>query len=386
MPNIQSVNGVSATSLDKVNRVSASSIQSIDGQDLVTFSPSIHSTVNGNLSAGTWTIPAGATHISIFASGAGGGPANYANVNNSGNNHRQSGTGGGGGCWSGPVSTANFNTVNIAIGAGATATTGGTTTVNYGNTTMTANGGTAGHNNPGGNYISGGTASGGAVNIDGGQGGGSSGSSGRGGTGNGVHPAWYPLADGNNYNNHINHSRARGTGGGGGGGWGTGSNTNHYFAWGGGGTGYGQTASQVGATGSGQESVFNAYLFGGCGGGGGQGGWYNGGNRGIYTGSSNPGTHRYADSPNSGSFDGPIVGGGTPTNAPTDGNTKADVGHGHANNSSNTRKGGGGSGGGGAYGANYNQPVVNGTGSADLSNTTGGIPQAGCVIIYSYVG
>ena len=39
-----------------------------------------------------------------------------------------------------------------------------------------------------------------------------------------------------------------------------------------------------------------------------------------------------------------------------------------------------------AYGANYNQPVVNGTGSADLSNTTGGIPQAGCVIIYSYVG
>ena len=73
MPNIERVNTVIVTSIDKINRIAATSIQSVDGQDLVTFEPAIYSTVTGNLSAGTFNIPPGAAYVSVIAVGAGGG-------------------------------------------------------------------------------------------------------------------------------------------------------------------------------------------------------------------------------------------------------------------------------------------------------------------------
>ena len=44
-----------------------------------------------------------------------------------------------------------------------------------------------------------------------------------------------------------------------------------------------------------------------------------------------------------------------------------------------------GSGGGAAYGANYNQQVINGnTNTADLTQSGGGVPAAGGCIIFAY--
>ena len=370
MPNIETLSGLAATALDKVSGLSASSIQSISGQDLVTFTPAIYSTVNSNLSAGTWTIPDGASYLSIVAMGAGGGTANYANVNasNNGNNHPQGGGGGAGASYSGSVSTANFNTVNISIGAGAVATSGGTTTVNFGNTTLTANGGVSGGNNPGGNNAAGGTASGGNVNLTGGVG----------GTG-------ATQADGRL------GSAMYGCGGGGTGGTGQGSNTNHYYANGGSTEGYGNTAPQNSINAG--SVVFQAYIFGGVGHGGGAGGYHDGGNRGFVVGNANPGWHRYANHSNT--INGISAQGGVQPHIGdpfyTDGGlahtAPLSLGYGnqtHANNTYATRKGGGGCGGGGAYGANYNQPVINGTGNASLSSTVGGLPQSGAVVIYAY--
>ena len=358
MPNIENLMGVGATSLDKVMKVSASSVEKVMGVDLVTFSPSIYSTINGNLSAGTWAVPAGAAYLSIIAIGAGGGPANYASLHsNLGNQHSQSGTGGGGCAYSGSVSTANFNNVNISIGAGATATSGGTTTVTFGNTTLTANGGGSGNNAPSNNTsCPGGTASGGNVNLTGGNGG-------------------YHAYQATGYANENKH----GSGGGGNGGYGWGSNTNHYYSNGGNPPGYGNTAVQNGINQGSQ--VMQTYLMGGTGSSGGGGGYYNGGGRGIYSGPSYPGYHRYHSNPASGT----VYGGGDYTTSPTDGNTKTDVGHGHGNNAYATRKGGMGSGGGAAYGANYNQQVINGnTNTADLTQSGGGVPAAGGCIIFAY--
>ena len=117
MPNIERVNTVIVTSIDKINRIAATSIQSVDGQDLVTFEPAIYSTVTGNLSAGTFNIPPGAAYVSVIAVGAGGGTANPTSHTNAFNQLPTTGAGGAGAAYSGSLSVANINTMGITIGA-----------------------------------------------------------------------------------------------------------------------------------------------------------------------------------------------------------------------------------------------------------------------------
>ena len=363
MPNIENVNGVGATSIDKINRVAASSIQSVDGQDLVTFEPAIYSTVTGNLSAGTFNTPPGAAYVSVIAVGAGGGTANPTSHTNAFNQLPTTGAGGAGAAYCGSLSVANINTMGITLGAGAVASTGGTTTVTIGNMTLTANGGAGGSeaafNSGQSNGGAGGSASGGNVNKTGAIGG-------EAGTSNGG----YGRGAGRN------NETLYGCGGGGGGGWGTGSNTNHSYRRPGGASGYGNSAVQNGINQGSQ--THQAYLFGGRGGAGGSGGngyQYNSGSWAKTSNPGSPGSHEFYV----GSYQ-PSGTSGDNSNSPTSGgigNLK------HANTSANTRKGGGGAGGHAGYGGAYNNPVVNGTGNAGSAHV-GILPQAGAVIIYAY--
>jgi hypothetical protein len=167
-------------------------------------------------SNGTFTIPTGVTRLKVTVIGGGGGGA--------GNNTNLAGGGGGGGLAIAYLTgLTSGNTLSVTIGGGggssfaAAGTAGGTTSVASGTqsiSTITANGGAGGpYANM--NTASGGSASGGTINISGGLGGRGSYFSNCAGTM--VCSGGGGAAGGGDGGNGISQSNAGGSNGGGGG-------------------------------------------------------------------------------------------------------------------------------------------------------------------------
>jgi hypothetical protein len=137
-------------------------------QTIATASSGGFSSMDVFTSSGTWSVPSGITKCKVTVTGAGGGA-----------NNAQSGGGGAGGTAISYL-TLSGSTAAVTIGAG-TSGNGGNSTFVYSATTLTGNGGGAGTdvNSVGG---TGGSASGGTINIEGGGGQGASVSGGVGGS------------------------------------------------------------------------------------------------------------------------------------------------------------------------------------------------------------
>jgi hypothetical protein len=151
-------------------------------------------------SSGTWSVPSGVTKCMVVCTGGGGSSYNTSATRESG---------GGAGATAIRTYTLSGGSATVTVGAGAGATSqGGQSSFVYGATTITADGG---FSSTGGtrNARPGGTASGGDINIDGGDGDGAD--SNNGGAGGASY--WGGGGGGSNQSGGV--GKAYGSGGGG---------------------------------------------------------------------------------------------------------------------------------------------------------------------------